>query len=1159
MTGCCLAQTWNTLDVDAIVPMNTSTAGTALTTSIANAGMVSSVCVVGSTCNFSGTVAGMTVGANQNACSNLGPVQMNGAGGSLYPAQSLNYNNLQHLDSSNGSIGVNLAFSGAIPTTQNFQFAVCLTMGWPEFSSGSNYFDMVMIQVSNGSYWDLQFSGAACGTGQNGVRLETSGSTNFHSPNVCILPSSPPADLSYYFVGNWDSLNGVECLNVYTTTGTFLGDACVSNADTTQSKVTNIRVFSPESGTNAGTYSEYQNIMMKWSAAAPTGSATFTNGSPTVTGTGFVTDGSWNNAEFGVALGGSCSAGFGTYCAFYTIQSCASSTQCTLSSNFSSATASYNYTVNVPLFWQQTDPWARLLAPGRGATWSQAGVVGGVPSAGWAKCVTTACNTVSTNGASSTEAQIEAAVTSASGSSTYVALPAGTYSVPALCLSGDSDVALRGAGANQTFIVTTSSTSCGRAPGAIAITASGGNSPASPNNGPVLLTPPTGVSGNVIKGTNTLTFASVPNLKIGNPIVIDQLDTVNDTGGFEVIGTCGLTFCPSGSPYTSPASVSPGLAGPYSLEGEGGNTGVRGANCVNSPANCNSQQQMVVITQCDGVTTVGHSCSSGSNVTIAPPLMMPNWTTSSSMSAWWATSPVSMVGIEDMSVDATSTDGGGCGNNTGIDMNNVLNGWVKGVTVINSNQSHVKVETSEHLSIINNYFFLTQGSATCAYGVELNGASQALVENNIYHAIASPIIENGTTNGSVVGYNFTINNYYTQSALYNQNGYGEHSGGVDTVLFEGNITNQIDPDNVHGTGNLDTFFRNYITGPQADCYSSGSTYSTAVYGVCNSQLAPVELWSFHRFYSIIGNVLGTSGVNTSYMPSSACSACVYDLGFGLDGIASDPNVQQTVMLWGNADSATGFGSPRFNCNEVLEGTTFPNLAVSQAFQINPCPAVETLPASFYYSSKPSWWPSSKTWPIVGPDISGGNLLIATSGAYARSLVTDSTQCGGCSTSTAVSGLANSNPAMDCYLSLGGLPNGSGPVLSNFNEASCYASSGQALAPSCTPTSGAVPQTVTCTNPNSGTAEICYNFTGSPATNGDGATCHSGSTKYTGSLSIGTPETLYVVAGTSTLTDSSVVSYTYTSGGAGTPAPSGSGVIVMTQNFIDEALRAIGLQ
>jgi hypothetical protein len=97
----------------------------------------------------------------------------------------------------------------------------------------------------------------------------------------------------------------------------------------------------------------------------------------------------------------------------------------------------------------------------------------------------------------------------------------------------------------------------------------------------------------------------------------------------------------------------------------------------------------------------------------------------------------------------------------------------------------------------------------------------------------------------------------------------------------------------------------------------------------------------------------------------------------------------------------------------------------------------------------------------------------------------------------------------------------------------FTSGTQASPPSCTPTSGTVPQTVTCTNPNSGTTVMCY-ATGAttPVTNGLGTGCTTG-TKYTTALTISVAETLNVVAGTSTLSDSSEVSYTYTSGGGNT--------------------------
>jgi hypothetical protein len=93
---------------------------------------------------------------------------------------------------------------------------------------------------------------------------------------------------------------------------------------------------------------------------------------------------------------------------------------------------------------------------------------------------------------------------------------------------------------------------------------------------------------------------------------------------------------------------------------------------------------------------------------------------------------------------------------------------------------------------------------------------------------------------------------------------------------------------------------------------------------------------------------------------------------------------------------------------------------------------------------------------------------------------------------------------------------------------------ESVSPTASPTSGNVPQTVTVTNTNTGTTEVCYNTTGSPATNGDGLTCPSRSTKYTGPISVTLPGTYYFVAGTSITIDSPINSYTY--GAAANVAP-----------------------
>jgi hypothetical protein len=86
---------------------------------------------------------------------------------------------------------------------------------------------------------------------------------------------------------------------------------------------------------------------------------------------------------------------------------------------------------------------------------------------------------------------------------------------------------------------------------------------------------------------------------------------------------------------------------------------------------------------------------------------------------------------------------------------------------------------------------------------------------------------------------------------------------------------------------------------------------------------------------------------------------------------------------------------------------------------------------------------------------------------------------------------------------------------------------QASPPTASPTSGVVPQTVTVTNPNSGTTVVCYATNSTiPATNGLGTGCTTG-TQYTTPLTISSAETLNLIAGVASDTDSTVVSYTYT--------------------------------
>jgi len=140
------------------------------------------------------------------------------------------------------------------------------------------------------------------------------------------------------------------------------------------------------------------------------------------------------------------------------------------------------------------------------------------------------------------------------------------------------------------------------------------------------------------------------------------------------------------------------------------------------------------------------------------------------------------------------------------------------------------------------------------------------------------------------------------------------------------------------------------------------------------------------------------------------------------------------MRWGNYTAITQSSDTpansgiRFVSSEVPSGiTAYPNSV----------PSNNTLPASFYLSSKPAWWPSAKPWPSIGPDVTSGNLLMCTSGTYKGGFVLSSGSCTSGSGSNAYNGHAYTIPAADCYIStMGGNPIGTSGLLT-FNASTCY--------------------------------------------------------------------------------------------------------------------------
>jgi hypothetical protein len=234
-----------------------------------------------------------------------------------------------------------------------------------------------------------------------------------------------------------------------------------------------------------------------------------------------------------------------------------------------------------------------------------------------------------------------------------------------------------------------------------------------------------------------------------------------------------------------------------------------------------------------------------------------------------------------------------------------------------------------------------------------------------------------------------------------------HDPGTLMDLFEGNVMPAMMQDTIHGSHAMETYFRNHLSG-----------LDTA--NLQTQQTVPLILQSFSRYTNFVGNVLGTAGYHNNYQAnfggsSSNCNTSIYNLGWGgvlcaVSTVNNDSVVASTLMRWGNYDVVNG--SAQWNPAEVPSGLSI---------YANAVPLNRTLPTSFYLPGRPSFWPSSKPFPGIGPDVVGGN--VPNTGGHAYTI-----------------------PAEDCYKNVmaGSITSEVGVL--TFNAKNCYGQSVSTIAP-----------------------------------------------------------------------------------------------------------------
>jgi hypothetical protein len=467
------------------------------------------------------------------------------------------------------------------------------------------------------------------------------------------------------------------------------------------------------------------------------------------------------------------------------------------------------------------------------------------------------------------------------------------------------------------------------------------------------------------------------------------------------------------------------------------------------------QEETVVVTACSP------SCSSTgpTTLTITPPLIHANWSLTQSPEAW-SIQANNNVGIKNLLVDASNTSPSS--GKYGVDFNDVWNFWISGATVADTSSQGISAYNVAFGAIVSNYVYNAgqnmlgvDPNPQDPSGIDLDG-SDILVANNIVQWSRIGIVNNGPASGNVFIGNLLINSFESNGDLWGGMWDG-HSNGDDYNLFEHNVFPQAFQDQTHGGKMVETYFRNFATAWEScsngNCAPSATQKNANLYG-----LGPL---SSNRYGNYVGNIIGTPGVTTSgfvYSQSgeffSSTAGYAWDLASGNGGgppsssggpIPLDPIVLTSTMWWDNWDAfnnatlaCTAAGAPVAACPQDQRADTaltYPGLS-------NPS---SSLPPSFYFSSRPSWWSSSIPFPAIGPDVSGGNVgqcsgTPNTAGAYALLPATSSSQCAGTPLTTGWAGHINAIPAVNCYLNtMGGPPDGTGSLLS-FDAKTCYASS-----------------------------------------------------------------------------------------------------------------------
>ena len=319
---------------------------------------------------------------------------------------------------------------------------------------------------------------------------------------------------------------------------------------------------------------------------------------------------------------------------------------------------------------------------------------------------------------------------------------------------------------------------------------------------------------------------------------------------------------------------------------------------------------------------------SGNTITLSEPLYLPSWNPALSPQVWrMASGTVVLSGVEDLEVAGA------------VQIHNGYGCWMYNIKAhVGSMHANGCLRTYWSVRCQIDHCWYDGDPGVDNYGIETRASAGLLVQNNISKNVNTGLTPTGS-HGSVWAYNVMTGQVPFYPIILQ--GLLQHGGHPYMNLYEGNNVPSIGLDNVWGSSIYNTAVRNRAVG-----------YNPAVGPGYGAQCA-FSSSAHNRYSASIGNVLGTTGVNTWYEDyygqTASChnNGDVYYLGYGDVGCNSSPY----------ADTLSR--STLIRAYNWTSATTTNNGIVTDGF------TASDIPASYYLPSKPAFF-GNLPWPAVDP-------------------------------------------------------------------------------------------------------------------------------------------------------------------------------------------------